>query len=81
MATVSIDYTTISRKYSDKWLLRIANVRAFTLENGFNGKPCDVNAVRWCVERIGNRLQISKDRRHGRLRSHSNCWFEFEVTP
>lgn len=72
-------YTTIQNRHSEKWLAKIVNVRAFTLENHFSGKDCPVAALRFAIERLGDNLQLSADKTRGRLRCHSNCWYEFEV--
>lgn len=76
---MSYGYTTIQRRHSEKWLARIANVRAFTLENGFCGKASPVDALRWAIEKLGDNLQINGERTRGRLRCNSNCWYEFDV--
>lgn len=76
---MSFGYTTVQRRHSAKWLSRIVNVRAFTLENGFSGASCPVDALRFAVDKLGDNLQISADKAHGRLRCHSNCWYEFDI--
>lgn len=78
-STLGGAYTTVQRRHSEKWLAKITRVTAFTLENNFHGKECPVSALRFAIERLGDNFQISRDKRRGRLRCHSNCWYEFEL--
>ena len=73
-------YQTIQSRHTAKHLDKISNVRCFSLDNGFSGKLVEdqARALDWCLNRFGAKLQISKEFGQGRIRLHSNEWYEFD---
>ncbi len=74
------------RKRVEQIFANAQNIRAYTLANGFTGKPCnreDPEGKNWLFEEWDHFSKVS----HGKLiqkggnkyclRIHSDCWYEF----
>ena len=73
-------YTTVQKRHSEKWLERVTNVKAYTLNNCFSGEDCGVEALRWAIEKTDDRIQLNADKTQGRMHCHSNKWYEFKLS-
>lgn len=62
-----------------------SNIKAYTLENGFTGKPAnklDCEGNSWLMRNwlMFNFARLTKDGDNKfTLHIHSNCWYEFEA--
>jgi hypothetical protein len=68
-------WTTIQRRYARKHLPNIHNIKAFTLENSFRGEPIAAFSD-YALD--NGKMQIDKAAGRGKLRLHSNCWYDFD---
>jgi hypothetical protein len=75
-------YVTIQARHAKKHYDKISNMVCFSLENHFSGKPVvpenQDKVLEFCLEKCGDKLQVNKETGKGRIRQHSNCWYEFD---
>lgn len=74
-------FQTVQARYAAKHLDRISNVQVFVLDNNFEGAQFGGTVAQWAgyaLDRMGGKLQIDKAAGKGRVRLHSNCWYEFD---
>jgi hypothetical protein len=73
-------FQTIQARHAAKHLDKISNVRCFSLDNSFSGQPVEdqAHAIDFALNRMGGKLQIAKAEGQGKIRLHSNLWYEFE---
>jgi len=73
-------FQTIPAKFTPKHLDKISNLRCFSLDNSFSGKPVEnhQDAIEFAINKMDGRLQVNKTTGEGRIRLHSNLWYEFD---
>jgi hypothetical protein len=73
-------FQTIQARHAAKHLDKISNVRCYSLDNSFSGELVEdqARAIDFALNRMGGKLQVSKTERQGKIRLHSNLWYNFD---
>lgn len=76
---------SIQKRHSEKWLARVVNLKSFSLESHFSGVAVDdaraAEVLRREIAIMGKPMQVNAEKTKGRLRVHSNQWYEFDIRP
>lgn len=68
-------WKTIAKPHVKKHAARCSNIKAFTLENSFRGDPIPGFSD---YALANGKMQINPITGKGKLRLHSNCWYDFD---
>lgn len=73
-------FQIVQARHTAKHLDKISNLRCFSLENSFSGELVEdqARALDFALNRLDCKLQVSKTEGKGRIRAHSNLWYEFD---
>lgn len=75
---------TIQKNRTAKFVQRITKLVSYTLQNGFSGETVPAENIARAMDfavKCGAKFQIDDATNYGRVRLHSNHWYEFEAGP
>jgi hypothetical protein len=69
---------TIAKNRVAKFLEKVTNAKAYTLDNYFRGEEIkDLNHMREWAAKLQGKVQIIPETKTGQIHYHSNHWVEF----